>query len=84
MSLGADRDQADAAGDEALKGFDVSAIPGKSVECTILDFSGSMKGSLADRFEAEAKKRGITLAELAADIIETVARDDLFAAILDD
>jgi hypothetical protein len=49
-----------------------------------IDFDGKLRGALAARFAAEAEKRGISPADLAADIIEIVAKHNLFAAVLDD
>lgn len=48
-----------------------------------IDFKGALLNELAHRFAEEAEKRGISPAALAADILETVIRDDLFAAVLD-
>ena len=48
-----------------------------------IEFSGELSGDLADRFRRECERRKIDPATLAADILETVIRDDLFAAVLD-
>jgi hypothetical protein len=48
-----------------------------------IDFEGQLRGRLAERFRKECEKRKIEPAALAADILETVIRDDLFAAVLD-
>ncbi len=47
-------------------------------------FDGELRGDLAERFRGECERRNIDPAVLAADILETVIRDNLFAAILDD
>lgn len=49
----------------------------------ILDFEGQLRGELATRFAVEAERRQQSPAELAADILEAVITDDLFAAVLD-
>lgn len=46
-------------------------------------FSGQLRGALAEKFAAECKRRGCEPAALAADLLEMVIKDDLFAAILD-
>ena len=42
-----------------------------------------LRGQLARRLDAEAKRRGRPAAEIIADLIETVIEDDLVAAVLD-
>lgn len=48
-----------------------------------IEFAGTLRNRLAQKFAAEAERRNLTPAELAADILETVIKDDLFAAVLD-
>jgi hypothetical protein len=50
---------------------------------TNIEFSGELRGDLAERFRKECERRKIEPATLAADILETVIKDDLFAAVLD-
>lgn len=42
-----------------------------------------MTGDLRERFEAECATRGCEPAELLADVLTAVARDNLFAAVID-
>lgn len=48
-----------------------------------LAFKGTLRNHLAERFTAEAERRKMTPAELAAYLLETIIEDDLFAAVLD-
>lgn len=50
---------------------------------TALRFEGELRNRPAERFAAEAKRRGVTPAELAADLLETIIKDNLFAVVLD-
>jgi hypothetical protein len=56
----------------------------RSTETTAIDFSGQLRGALAASFRRECERRGCEPAALAADILETVIRDNLFSAVLDD
>ena len=42
------------------------------------------RGETADIFRREATARGTTVAQLGARLLETIARDNMFAAVLDD
>lgn len=48
------------------------------------DYSGTIAGAEAALVAAEAEKRGVSPAELMMRIVETVLRDDLISAVLDD
>lgn len=48
-----------------------------------IDFEGQLRGALARRFAKEAAARQLDPAALAAVILETVIRDNLFVAVLD-
>ena len=50
---------------------------------TVIDASFSMSGKMAERFAEEARRRNRTPAALAADLLETIVRDDLFSTVLD-
>lgn len=48
-----------------------------------LRFEGELRSSLAERFATEAERRGKSPAELAADLLQAIIEDNLFAAVLD-
>ncbi len=48
-----------------------------------IDFAGRLRGVLAQRFAVEAERRKVEPAALAADILEAVAKHNLFVAVLD-
>lgn len=51
---------------------------------TILTFEGELRNRPAERFAAEAARRNVTPAELAAEILLAAINDNLYAAVLDD
>lgn len=55
-----------------------------AVEQLHIKFDMTLGGDLKERFEAECTKRGVEPAELMADIISAVIKDDLFAAVIDE
>jgi hypothetical protein len=57
--------------------------PDGEVAPKVIKFDGTLRGKLAQKFYIEAQRRGRSPAELGADILETVIRDNLFAAVLD-
>lgn len=50
---------------------------------TILDISAVIRDEAADRLIAECERRNISPTILTNRILETVIKDDLFAAVLD-
>ncbi|WP_305096500.1 hypothetical protein [Croceibacterium aestuarii] len=61
--------------------FIASGAPTEEVLAVTLE--ADLTGSLRETFERECAERGCSPAELLADILTTVARDGLFAAVLD-
>jgi len=50
---------------------------------TDVEFVTHLRGELAERFVLAAQQRQVRPVDLAANILETVTKDDLFAAVLD-
>lgn len=48
-----------------------------------MDLEARFSGPLAHAVDREARRRGVTPGRLVADVIEHVAADGLFAAVLD-
>jgi hypothetical protein len=44
----------------------------------------ALRNAAAERFEAEAERRGLFPGTLANRLLEVIARDDLFQAVLDE